>query len=382
YTTKLIQVAVAVNDTYSTPNDAMLNTTVQNGVLANDQFTFGGDVVLVQGASKGQLMLATDGSFSYRADAGASGMDWFTYRIVKEGMSSNVGTVTLNLVATVRLNTLTLTRTTVVGGQSSTGTVTLQNAAPAGGAEVSLVSGSSAIRVPATVVVPEGATSANFGITTAPVASTAVRTVTASRGGVSKTASLTLLAGLTGFTVSSTNAVGGSTLTGTVNLGSAAPAGGVSVSIVENTSVFETPTSVNVPAGASSATFNIATTRVGAPVTRPISASYGGVTKIVNITLNPGAVLTGLTLSKTTVKGGEALTATVTLDRAAPAGGVTVTLTSGSSAIIVPTNVVVPEGASSATFNVTTARVGITATRSISASYLGVTRSAALTLTP
>jgi uncharacterized protein (DUF2147 family) len=382
FTVKYMQSAIATDDQYTGPNDSLMNVGVQQGLLANDQFTFGGDVVLVQGTSKGDVSLATDGSFTYRPDPGASGLDWFSYRIVKDGMSSNVATVSINLVSTVRLSALSLNPTTVIGGQSSTGTVTLVAPAPNGGAEVALVSGSSAIRVPSSVSVPGGATSTTFTVTTSPVSGTAVRTVTATRGGVSRTVNMTLLAGLTNFTVSATNVVGGTALTGTVTLGGPAGAGGVSVAIREDTSVLESPTSVTVPQGATSANFPIGTGRVGSPVTRPISAQLAGVTKTVNITLNPGAVLTGLSLSKSSVKGGESLTGTVTIDRAAGQGGVTVTLASGSSVITVPGSVTIPQGASTVSFTIGTGRVGATATRYVSASYLGVTRSAALTLTP
>src|SRR5207237_795929 len=63
----------------------------------------------------------------------------------------------------------------VAGGTSSTGTVTLQSAAPSGGAVVQLFSSSNAATVPAGITVPAGATTATFGITTATVtANTAV----------------------------------------------------------------------------------------------------------------------------------------------------------------------------------------------------------------
>ena len=57
----------------------------------------------------------------------------------------------------------------VVGGNGSTGTVTLTSAAPSGGALVALTSVSSAVSVPANVSIPQGAASAPFGITTSAV---------------------------------------------------------------------------------------------------------------------------------------------------------------------------------------------------------------------
>src|SRR6266545_2255112 len=60
----------------------------------------------------------------------------------------------------------------VIGGSGATGTVTLTAAAPTGGAAVSLSSASGAVVVPPSITVSQGATSANFAITTSPVSST------------------------------------------------------------------------------------------------------------------------------------------------------------------------------------------------------------------
>src|SRR5437660_5717952 len=93
------------------------------------------------------------------------------------------------------LSSLTLNPTSVVGGvQSSTGTVTLSGPAPAGGAQVTLSSSNiAAANVPSNgVTVPAGATSATFTVTTSAVAASTPVTISASYGGVSKTASLTV----------------------------------------------------------------------------------------------------------------------------------------------------------------------------------------------
>jgi hypothetical protein len=71
------------------------------------------------------------------------------------------------------LNTLTLNPSTVTGGKSVQGTVTLTGPAPTGGALVSLSSTNTAVAtVPASVTVPAGATSASFNVTTSAVSST------------------------------------------------------------------------------------------------------------------------------------------------------------------------------------------------------------------
>lgn len=80
----------------------------------------------------------------------------------------------------------------VVGGASSTGTVTLDAAAPAGDAVVTLSSASSAFSVPASVTVPQGATTATFTITTTAVTVANTGTLSASYAGVTKTSTFTV----------------------------------------------------------------------------------------------------------------------------------------------------------------------------------------------
>jgi hypothetical protein len=68
------------------------------------------------------------------------------------------------------LLSLSLSETAVTGGTSLVGTVTLTEAAPAGGAEVALSSSNQwNAAVPASVVVPEGETSATFAVNTSAV---------------------------------------------------------------------------------------------------------------------------------------------------------------------------------------------------------------------
>ena len=73
------------------------------------------------------------------------------------------------------LSSLSLNPSTVQGGNSSTGTVTLSGPAPTGGAVVSLSnSNTSTATVPASVTVAAGATSATFAVTTSPVSGSTV----------------------------------------------------------------------------------------------------------------------------------------------------------------------------------------------------------------
>ena len=96
--------------------------------------------------------------------------------------------------SSVALSSLTLSQTSVVGGRSVTGTVTLTSAAPAGGFAVSLSSSNPSLAsVPASVTVAAGSTSASFTIATAAVNGTQSATITATGGGVSRSVTLTVV---------------------------------------------------------------------------------------------------------------------------------------------------------------------------------------------
>jgi hypothetical protein len=90
------------------------------------------------------------------------------------------------------LSSIGLNPTSVAGGSSSTGTVTLSGAAPSGGAVAYLTSSASAAAVPASVTVAAGASSATFAVTTGAVTIATPVTISASYAGVTKTASLTV----------------------------------------------------------------------------------------------------------------------------------------------------------------------------------------------
>jgi probable HAF family extracellular repeat protein len=94
------------------------------------------------------------------------------------------------------ITSLTLNPTTVLGGiaghNTSTGTVLLSSAAPAGGVVVSLASSNPVAQVPASIRVSAGATTATFTVTTSTLAGSVNVTVTASANASSKTATLTV----------------------------------------------------------------------------------------------------------------------------------------------------------------------------------------------
>ena len=108
------------------------------------------------------------------------------------GGVSRTATLTVNPAPSVTLQSLTISPTSVWGGSTATGTVTLSGPAPAGGVVVQLRSSSSRASVPSTVTVPAGATSARFTIQTRSAFSITTVTITATYNGVSRSAQLTV----------------------------------------------------------------------------------------------------------------------------------------------------------------------------------------------
>jgi len=180
--------------------------------------------------------------------------------------------------------------------------------------------------------------------------------------------------------------VGGNASTGTVTLTAAAPSGGALVSLSTASSQVAIPTSVTVAAASVSADFAIATSAVSSTTTATLHASYNGVGKSTVLTLNPvpppvPAALASLTLNPASVAGGSPSTGTVTLTAAAPAGGATVALASSNTSLATVTaSVVVAAGTTSRTFAVTTKVPKKPGSTVISASWLGVTKSATLSV--
>lgn len=202
------------------------------------------------------------------------------------------------------LSTVELSPTSVTGGTSSTGTVTLTAGAPSGGASVLLSSSNTAVAtVPSSATLAAGETSATFTVSTSSVSVDTSATISATYDGVTRTADLavTAEAGATLSTLSlnPTTVTGGESSTGTVHLTSAAPSGGADIVLdSSNTAVATVPESVTVPAGETSATFTVSTSAQDFDQSSAISASYGGVTDSVILSVTASQSADTVTISR------------------------------------------------------------------------------------
>ncbi len=190
------------------------------------------------------------------------------------------------------LTALAVSPSSVTAGTSSTGTVSLGSPAPTGGVTVTL--GSSlpgSASVPDTVVVPTGATSATFPVSTSPDSGTTTVQLSATLGSSTQFAALsvnrTSSVALSSVTLSPTTVSGGSSSTGTVRLNAAAPSGGAVVTLSDNSNAVTVPSSVTVAAGSTSRTFTVTTSGVSSQTSAAITGTSGGVSRTATLTVNP-----------------------------------------------------------------------------------------------
>ena len=288
----------------------------------------------------------------------------------------------------VALADLTLTPSTIAGGKASSARVTLTGLPPAGDAVVRLTSSRPDVApVPATLIVPAHANSNTraFNIVPAVVAQPTPVQISATYGLVTVTRTLTVVPpALAQLYLTPTTVVGGcGTSAGKIALTGAAPAGGAVVALTNTNSKAAVPASVTVPAGASSQTFTVKTSTVTSNATGSVTATFGGTSQTLTLTVRPIRVKT-LTLSPNPVTGGANATGSVTLECAAPVGGLVVTLSSSNAPVAAPTvaSITIPAGATTGSFSVRTARVTASTNVTIYASAYGVRKGTALTVRP
>jgi hypothetical protein len=299
---------------------------------------------------------------------------------------ANYGSTNITDDLTIRppaIQSIELDPTSVLGGNSSTATVTLNGAVVGTDIVVNLSSSNTAIAtVPATVNIPVGQSSATFNVTTSPVVNTATASIGASLGVSQASADLTVQApGPQSVTANPSRFTGGAGTTLTVTLNAPAPTGGLVVNLASNNTALQVPASVNIPAGQTSANAGATSVAVRTTIGVQVTASVGSQSASTTVTILPPLVQT-LTLNPPTVTSGATSTGTVTLTANAPVGGLSVGLRSNRTDALVPASVLVPAGTRTANFVVRTLGVRTQTVAEIRAGYAGYWRMANLTILP
>jgi hypothetical protein len=284
--------------------------------------------------------------------------------------------------------------------------VTSSRAAGPGGLSVRFTSNSDLVRLPAIVSIPEGARSTTFPVETRYTDAPRTVVISATGGGVTQSASVTLTPeGISAFSIAPTSVIGGNTVTGRLS----APFGhnGFTVALASsNPEVATVPATVVFTAQDTTKTFTItsiptrvaATARITATVTSEGTTTISAIaTGTVNqsrsaiVSVSPPTVrslvmrptdIVGGTTTKPAATVGTAgatgvITGTVTLTGPAHQG-MSLSLTSTDAAVVVPTSITFIAGATTATFTATTRAV--TTVKDVTVRASGESGSASVTV--
>jgi len=287
-----------------------------------------------------------------------------------------------------KVQSLTLSPTTVEGGTTSaiTGTVTL-NGTAGSAITVSLTSDNASVTVPATVVVAKGASTASFKVTTTAVATNTQAKITATSAGASVSATLTVnQPSVKSVVIAPSSVIGGSStaVTGTVTITRAAPANGLVVALAsDNTSAATVAASVTVPAGKSSATFPVTSLGVASINTVHVTATVGTNSGSGTLTVNPPTLST-FTLSAKTGFGGDVVTGTVMISGKGASGGtpVALSLSNDSLATLSSNSAIIASGSSTGTFTLTIQPVDSTKSLTVTAKLGSISKTAVISISP
>jgi hypothetical protein len=140
------------------------------------------------------------------------------------------------------------------------------------------------------------------------------------------------------------------------------------------------PSGVTVLPGTSSASFTVTTVGVTTPTYVPISATYQGAVRASNLLVTPA--ISSVVLNPSSVVGGNASSATVSLTGNAPNNAVVSLSSSNSTVASVSATATISPGALSVNVPVTTSTVTTSQSSTITAVYNGSSGNATLTVAP
>lgn len=312
-------------------------------------------------------------------DAFLRGVPWLKWMIL------NIGDPLYRLfpngfpAVTAPANTLGFNAQYVVGGKRSQGTVTLAAPAPPGGTTITLQNPQPrVVTMPAHIIVPAGATRANFPISTLLVTADAPTFISASFGATTISNAFIPEPLLSGVVIPCC-AIGGTPLNGVMLLNDNAPPGGIVVNFSSDNPAATPPATVAFPAGTFYQSITVPTHPVDITTNLTLTSSYAGAMPKVTITVL-APVLVTVTLPYR-IRGGQSAIGIVAFNGPLGPSGASVALSSSNPAVAtVPSSVSVAPGTSSSTFTLST--VPVTGNVTISASFGGYTRRATITVTP
>jgi uncharacterized repeat protein (TIGR01451 family) len=293
-----------------------------------------------------------------------------------------------------QIGVYTLTVSNQTGASATTGTVTVTDTLPSGMTLVS-VAGSGwtcASNICTTSTVLQPGTSYQAITATASVSASAsspeTNQATVSGGGSASAAATdsTIIQPivLTSISISPPTVISTNTATLTVTLTAPAPAGGTVVTLSSNnTSGFNPPASITIPAGQTTGTATVTAGTVSASTSITVTGNYGG-TQTGSVTVLPLPTVSAVSISPSSIAGGGSATVSVTLSAAAPSSGAAITLSSTNTSVFnLPASITVAAGQTSgSTGSITAGAVTSAASVTVTGTYNNSSQSGGVTVNP
>lgn len=384
--------SVAVGQTVNTnvvlTNSGSASVTITQIGMAGQFYTLSGN---------SNLPLTINAKSSYtvniRFNPGATGIATGNLTITSNASNGASSLIMLTGKGVPVLSGLTCSSTSIIGTATDQCRVTLNASADSNGLGINLASNNGAVAVPTVVTIPSGANSATFTALVSPVTSGQTANLTASVGGVTANYALQLGAAIPKLEISTSSLAFGnvplnSAVSKTLSLSSTG-----TVAVTVNTAVLTgsqyTISSAGYPitlAPGQTTTLSVGfnPTNSGASTGQIMLSSNSLSGTSTTITLSGTGIpgLQGLNCSSATMNGAGTDACTVSLNGAAPGGGFAVNLVSSYSLVKVPTQIVIPSGAKSASFTVTVSPVNTAEMVTLTASSGSDSKTFSLQLQP
>jgi len=298
--------------------------------------------------------------------------------------ASYSGTTQTSVVTTMpfAVKAFSMTPATIVSQGTSTALVYL-NANPLTPVDITLTSSNnSVIPGPITLTVPVNGYSATGPVVANAVSSNMPVNMTASVDGSSLVRPMLVSPAFT-LSTSATTFIGGSTtaVTVTVKLAAPAPAGGASITLTSPDPAVSFAGPVTFTSGQTSQSIPILHAAVSTQKSIPISATYGGTTGSIFVTLQPFQITNLVFVPPTTIGGaGAFLTAQL---NGTPIQPVSFTMASSNTAAVAGGSILtVPANSSQGTVKIPTFQVTTATTVKLSTTFNGVNSSVNMTVYP
>ena len=294
-------------------------------------------------------------------------------------------TLPLHVVGSLRVQSFTTAAASVAAGDSTLATLVLNAPAPAAGVSLPLTCANANVTIPSSLTIPAGQTTATFFIRVKVFGSNQVTSafIATALGGLTPSVNVQLQP-ITLSMNTPNSIVAGNTVTGTLTANRNAPPAGFPITFTTSSPALSAPTTVTMPAGQSTTTFNITGGNVTASTIATLTMSFDQITLPRNITVSPQTIQS-FTLTPVSAVGGSTVSFSVQLSAPATSSGQVIEFTASVAGVAnIPVSITIPAGLQNANGQFSTVAVTTSTPVTITASLPGggSSKQAFLTVNP